>query len=86
MSGNSKGGVKATHTTKQRHGDDFYVKIGALGGSKSRNGGFAQNRELAREAGRIGGKRSRRGAIERLKDQEARKEIEHSMWKESKGL
>ena len=31
-------------------------RIGREGGAKSRNGGFAANRELAREAGRKGGK------------------------------
>lgn len=35
--------------------------IGALGGKKGTTGGFWANRELAREAGRIGGLKSRRG-------------------------
>lgn len=86
MPGTQSGGKKTAQINKERHGEDFYVKIGALGGAKSRNGGFAQNRELAREAGRIGGRRSRRGAIDQLKAQEMRKEIEHQEWKEQNGL
>lgn len=61
MPGTMKGGKKAANTNKTRHGSDFYARIGAKGGKKSRTGGFAANRELAREAGRKGGKISRRG-------------------------
>lgn len=61
MSGVREGGLKAVQTSKKRYGEDFYVKIGKLGGSKSRGGGFASNIELAREAGRKGGSASRRG-------------------------
>lgn len=86
MSGTPKGGQKAVATTKAKHGDDFYVRIGTLGGSKSRNGGFAQNKDLAREAGRIGGQKSRRGAIDQLKAQEMQKEKEEALWRERKGL
>ena len=62
MSGTITGGHKAALTNKTRHGKEFYAKIGAIGGRKSRGGGFAANRELARKAGAIGGKRSRRKA------------------------
>jgi general stress protein YciG len=37
-----KGGKAAAATNKARHGEDFYVKIGAIGGRKSRHGGFAK--------------------------------------------
>ncbi len=60
MPGTIDGGRKAAQKNKQRHGADFYARIGALGGSKGRTGGFAANRELAREAGRKGGLISRR--------------------------
>lgn len=60
MGGTREGGARAAATNKKRYGDDFYVKIGALGGSKSVGGGFAANGELARYAGRIGGLKSRR--------------------------
>lgn len=60
MSGTLAGGRKAAETNK-RNNPNFYKEIGAIGGKKSRNGGFAANRELARIAGAKGGKRSRRG-------------------------
>ena len=60
MSGTKKGGVKAAETNKKLYGSDFYKKIGSVGGKRSTTGGFAANRELAREAGRKGGKISKR--------------------------
>lgn len=36
MSGTISGGVRAAQTNKERYGEDFYNKIGALGGEKSR--------------------------------------------------
>lgn len=60
MPGTKIGGIKAAETNKRKHGPDFYVRIGALGGQKSRGGGFANNPELAREAGRKGGLKSRK--------------------------
>lgn len=53
-------------TLKQRHGEDFFKRIGALGGykktDKTKNRGFAVHRELARTAGKKGGSISRRTA------------------------
>lgn len=46
----TKDGVRKT---RERHGDDFYKKIGAKGVPKKRRGGFS-NPELAREAGKKG--------------------------------
>lgn len=60
MAGTQRGGRKAAATNKQRYGANFYETIGALGGRKSRGGGFAKNPNLAREAGRRGGMASRR--------------------------
>lgn len=60
MSGTKKGGIQAAKTNVRRHGHDFYARIGAIGGQKGTTGGFAANRELAREAGRKGGMISRR--------------------------
>jgi len=51
----------AAKTNKRKYGDDFYSKIGSIGGKIGTTGGFAANRELAREAGRRGGLKSRRG-------------------------
>jgi hypothetical protein len=60
MAGTKDGGRKAAETNKKRYGMNFYETIGAVGGAKSRGGGFAKNRDLAVEAGRKGGKASRR--------------------------
>ena len=54
MPGTVAGGRKAATTNKTRHGKDFYARIGAKGGKLGHTGGFAANRELAREAGRKG--------------------------------
>ncbi|MEK7620773.1 MAG: KGG domain-containing protein [Patescibacteria group bacterium] len=61
MAGTVKGGKAAANTNKTRHGKDFYARIGRKGGQNGITGGFAANRDLAREAGRKGGKKSRRG-------------------------
>ncbi len=60
MAGTAKGGKAAAATNKARHGADFYAKIGAKGGANGVTGGFAANRELARKAGAMGGRISRR--------------------------
>lgn len=59
--GTKQGGLSSATTNRQRHGADFYRRIGAKGGKKSRGGGFS-DRELASRAGRIGGRVSRRRA------------------------
>lgn len=61
MAGTKIGGIKAAQSNRERHGNDFYGRIGSLGGKKSRGGGFAANPELARIAGARGGRRSKRG-------------------------
>lgn len=65
MSGTKTGGLKASATIKRLHGEDFYKRIGSIGGKNGHTGGFASNRELAREAGRKGGKISKRGPAKR---------------------
>lgn len=65
MAGTKFGGGRAAKTNKKRHGGDFYAKIGAMGGKKSRGGGFAANRDLARMAGAKGGRKSRRGKVKK---------------------
>jgi general stress protein YciG len=54
MAGTPEGGKLAVETNKKRHGEDFYARIGRLGGKVSRGGGF-MDREFASEMGRIGG-------------------------------
>lgn len=61
MAGNRAGGKKAAATNKLKHGPDFYREIGRRGGRNGHTGGFAANPELAKIAGRIGGKKSKRG-------------------------
>lgn len=63
MPGTKIGGQRAAATNRARHGADFYARIGAVGGQKGTTGGFAANRELAREAGRKGGMISRRRKV-----------------------
>lgn len=60
MAGTKDGGRKAAATNKNKYGKDFYARIGQMGGKLGRTGGFYANRELAREAGRRGGRISRR--------------------------
>lgn len=60
MAGTLEGGQAAAKTNKEKYGEDFYKKIGAMGGKKGKTGGFYANRELARVAGAKGGRISRR--------------------------
>lgn len=59
MAGSLAGGAKARDTNLKKYGKDFYRNIGRIGGSRPTTGGFAANTELAREAGKLGGFRSR---------------------------
>lgn len=61
MAGTKAGAKKASKTVRRRYGDDFYKRIGKVGGQNGRTGGFASNRGLARIAGAKGGRISRRG-------------------------
>ena len=61
MAGTKIGGQKAAATNKLKHGSDWYREIGRIGGRNGHTGGFASNPELAKIAGRKGGKISKRG-------------------------
>jgi general stress protein YciG len=74
VSGTPEGGRTTAKTNKERHGADFYVRIGRKGGRNSRGGGFASEsigsdgltgRERASLAGKRGGRMSRRGPAKR---------------------
>ncbi len=69
MAGTKAGGKKAAETNKERYGKNFYAMIGRRGGQNGHDGGFAANPELARRAGAIGGKKSKRGPAKK-KDEE----------------
>lgn len=61
MAGTKAGGQKAAVTNKEKYGHDFYAEIGRKGGKNGHTGGFAANPELAKIAGAIGGRKSKRG-------------------------
>ena len=57
------GGSKIRKTIEERYGKDYWRKIGSKGGKAVGMKGFALNPELARIAGRKGGKKSTRAGI-----------------------
>lgn len=57
------GGSKIRKTIEERYGKDYWRKIGSKGGKATGMKGFALNPELARKAGRKGGKKSTRAGI-----------------------
>ena len=62
MSGTKAGGIKAAKTNKERQGEDFFKRIGAIGGRNGHTGGFASmTPERRSECGRKGGSKSKRG-------------------------
>lgn len=70
MAGTKNGGRRAAATNKERHGKDFYARIGARGGKNGHTGGFASDvvgkdgltgTQRAKIAGAIGGSKSKRG-------------------------
>jgi general stress protein YciG len=60
VSGTKVGGSKARETNRAKYGSDYYAQIGRIGGHNGHTGGFAANTELAKEAGRLGGLKSKR--------------------------
>lgn len=87
MSGNREGGKKAAIVNKERHGADYYKRIGALGGSKSHpeTRPFTKNPELARRAGEKGGRMSKRGASKEPREHKP-VEIKPTTEAEKKGI
>lgn len=63
MVGTKAGGMKAAITNKLKYGEDFYKETGRKGGKAftDKPKGFACSHERAVEAGRKGGRISRRG-------------------------
>lgn len=63
MAGTKIGGMKAKLTNQKQFGEDFYKKLGSLGGRKTGvKKGFAANPALAKIAGAKGGRKSKRKA------------------------
>lgn len=63
MAGTKEGGRKASQTNKKKYGKDFYSRIAARSWSdpnRSRETGFALDPARAAEAGRKGGKKTKK--------------------------
>ena len=63
MAGTKAGGEKARKTNLERHGADYYQRLGKISGSQRRpeTRYFFKNPKAAQIAGRKGGSISRRG-------------------------
>lgn len=65
MGGTVNGGKLAAKTNMSKHGEDFYSRIGKIGGAKGTTGGFYYSKvnglDTHIKAGRKGGEISRRG-------------------------
>lgn len=69
MSGSRLGGLKAAETNKQKYGREFYQNIGRKGGKACVPKGFAlMDIEKIKNAGRRGGKISKRGKAKKYGD------------------
>ena len=66
MSGTTLGGKRAAASNKQKFGDDFYARIGSIGGQRGHTGGFWHAKyirgdiDFVRACGAKGGVISRR--------------------------
>lgn len=79
MAGSKSGGLKAKETNYQKHGSDFYKRIGAMGGRNGHTGGFASEkvgkdgltgRQRASLVGKDGGHNGKRGPARRKDEDE----------------
>lgn len=78
MSGTKLGGIRARKTNIERYGEDFYKRIGRIGGRNGHTGGFAANPELARIAGKKGGKMSSRAGVKNGEGKKSLAEIDEA--------
>ncbi len=70
-SGTVEGGRKAAATNKKRNGEDFFKRIGAIGGRNGHTGGFcSMTPEQRSECGRKGGRISKRGKAKKEEDED----------------
>lgn len=80
IAGTQRGGVRASKTNKRKYGDDYYARIGSIGGravATKPKGFAAMSLEKRQEAGRKGGKISRRGKSPKTKSPD----IDHGIHK-----
>lgn len=64
MAGTKAGGLKSSQTNKRKYGDNWYERIGSIGGKAHVPKGFAlMSKDKRIEAGRKGGAISKRGKI-----------------------
>lgn len=70
-----EGHIKALKTIRENQGDDFWERIGSLGGKKKvPTKGFGSDRERAAACGRLGGAKSSRKGIPNKKTVEKSKQ------------
>lgn len=64
MAGDREQGLAASETNRRKYGDDYYARIGSIGGSKVgvKKGLAAMSPERRAEISRMGGKASRKGS------------------------
>lgn len=88
MSGTRQGGKSAAVTNVKRYGANYYARIGAIGGKRSKTGGFASikkgsdgltGRERAVIVGSKGGMISRKGR--NVEQDELRETVFGKLWK-----
>lgn len=78
MAGNREGGLKTAQTNRDKHGDDFYQRIGSMGGKTGKKRGGFNVPGVASRAGRIGGLRSRRVVTD--EDKQRQSELMKKLW------
>lgn len=63
MAGSKEGGRKTAATNKRKYNEDFYSRLGKLGGSAKVPKGFAiMGSEFASNAGKMGGRGNKKGS------------------------
>lgn len=87
MTGTKAGGIKACNTTKEKHGEDFYKKIGKIGGSVFREAPrwFALHPDFAKTAGAKGGRTSTRKGVKNGEGKRLKK-LENQIMEETKDV
>jgi general stress protein YciG len=70
LSNKTLGGIESAKKIKATYGEDYFAKMGSIGGKISRGGGFTGDNSRAKENGRLGGlKRAENYRLKKLKEQ-----------------